>query len=159
MYTSETVYIHMGVCLMGIVPGGTMLCRWFFWCTLLSFLLIWVFEVSFNSKGTVRHIGEKWSPSFSLRSLAFSSPSFPAVHFSSDFVCVLECVCLSRLCVCVFHRDGTVEMERYVSLGWLRRVQWTGISDGRVETSKAHWNCVRSEYSQQRGCAVKNKWL
>lgn len=103
--TSETVYIHTGVCLVGIVPGGTMLCRYFFWCTLhsFSFLLMWVFEVSFNSKGTVRHICEKWSPSFSLRSLSFSSPSFPAVHFSSDFVCVLECVYLSRLCagVCV----------------------------------------------------------
>jgi len=33
------------------------------------------------------------------------------------------------------------------------------ISDGRVETSKAHWNCVRSEDSQQQGCAVKNNWL
>lgn len=77
----------------------------------------------------MRHMGEKFSPSFSLRSLSFSSPYFPAVHFSSDFACVLECVCLSRLCagvcvcVCVFHRDGTVEMEGYVSLGGLRRVQ------------------------------------
>lgn len=52
----------------------------------------------------MRHVVEKFSPFFSLRSLWFSSPPFPAAHFSSDFVCVLECVCLSmtvRRCVCV----------------------------------------------------------
>ncbi len=119
-------------------------------------------------KGTVRHIEEKfWDP---FRFLLL--PSLPAAHFSSDFACVLECVCLNMtvcMCVCVFHRDGKAEVEGRVSQGMLGRVQWTGISDGRVETSKAHWKCVCNEKSQWWGCAyyeycanvtaVKNNWL
>ncbi len=44
-------------------------------------------------KGTVCHIAQ-FSP-FILISLSFSSPPLPAAHFSSDFACVLECVCLN----------------------------------------------------------------